>query len=92
MRLRGKLSLSNETQLSFNYKLNKVDKVYAIPYDQVADLEYGQKAGRRVGAAIATTILISPAGLMLLFSKSGSITSPSVIATLTEKNRLLSSN
>ncbi|HWG38139.1 MAG TPA: hypothetical protein VN690_10515 [Terriglobales bacterium] len=27
----------------------------SIPYDQVDDLEYGQKAGRRVGLAIAVT-------------------------------------
>lgn len=65
----GILNLDDEKELKFNYKLNKVDKTYAIPYDQIIDLEYGQKAGRRVGAAIATAILLSPVGLFLLFSK-----------------------
>jgi hypothetical protein len=39
-----------------------------IPYDAVTSIEYGQKAGRRLGAAIATTILVSPVGLALLLS------------------------
>jgi hypothetical protein len=43
--------------------------VLTIPYDQVLDLEYGQKAGRRVGAAIGTSILLGPIGLVTLFSK-----------------------
>lgn len=65
----GILSTDDETQLKFSYKLNKTDQVYAIPYKDIIDLEYGQKAGRRVGAALATAILISPVGLFLLFSK-----------------------
>ena len=40
-----------------------------IPYDKVIDLEYGQKAGRRAGAAVATTVLLGPIGLLALFSK-----------------------
>jgi hypothetical protein len=44
------------------------DKV-EIPYSQILDLEYGQKAGRRIGAAVATTILLGPIGLLTLFSK-----------------------
>jgi hypothetical protein len=32
-------------------------------------LEYGQEAGRRVGAAIGTTIPLGPIGLLSLFSK-----------------------
>ena len=39
-------------QLFFDY--NKKDQ-FAIPYDRVDSLEYGQKAGRRVGLAIAVT-------------------------------------
>jgi hypothetical protein len=31
-------------------------------------VEYGQKAGRRVGAAVATTVLLGPLGLLTLFS------------------------
>jgi hypothetical protein len=40
-----------------------------IPYAAMTDLEYGQKAGRRVGAAIGTTVLLGPIGLLTLFSK-----------------------
>jgi len=39
-----------------------------IPYNRVVDLEYGQKAGRRVGAAVGTAILLGPLGLLALFS------------------------
>jgi len=35
-----------------------------IPYDRIIDLEYGQKAGRRVGTAVATTVLFGPIGLV----------------------------
>jgi hypothetical protein len=41
----------------------------SIPYDHIIDLEYGQKAGRRVGAAVATTVLLGPIGLVALLSK-----------------------
>jgi hypothetical protein len=40
-----------------------------IPYKSIEDLEYGQKAGRRVGTAVATTVLLGPIGLLSLFSK-----------------------
>ena len=65
----GTLVTNDEKELKFEYKLNKESRVYSIPYEQFIDIEYGQKAGRRVGAAIATAILISPVGLFLLFSK-----------------------
>ncbi len=65
----GNLNTANEKELIFEYKLNKVNKTYSIPYNQIVDIEYGQKAGRRVGAAIATAVLLSPVGLFLLFSK-----------------------
>ena len=39
-----------------------------IPYSKVIDLEYGQKAGRRVGLAVGLA-LINPLGLVSLFSK-----------------------
>jgi hypothetical protein len=65
----GKLNTADENLLKFEYKLSKEDRTYAIPYKQIIDIEYGQKAGRRVGAAIATAILLSPVGLFLLFSK-----------------------
>ncbi|HEY9430368.1 MAG TPA: hypothetical protein VI260_02660 [Blastocatellia bacterium] len=65
----GTLDTSDEKDLKFEYTLNNEKKVYSIPYNQFIDIEYGQKAGRRVGAAIATAVLLSPAGLFLLFSK-----------------------
>lgn len=65
----GILNTTDEKELKFDYELNKAKKAYAIPYNQMIDIEYGQKAGRRVGAAVATALLISPVGLFLLFSK-----------------------
>jgi hypothetical protein len=67
--IEGYLDTADENDLKFEYSLNKRSKVYAIPYKQFIDIEYGQKAGRRVGASIATAILISPVGLFMLFSK-----------------------
>jgi hypothetical protein len=67
--IEGILNTSDEKELKFEYTLNKEKRTYSIPYDQFIDIEYGQKAGRRVGAAVATAILISPIGLFLLFSK-----------------------
>jgi hypothetical protein len=54
----GPISTSDEKVLVFSYKDGKLE----IPYDQVNDLEYGQKAGRRLGLAL----VISP---WLLLSK-----------------------
>ena len=66
----GRLDTRNDTMMIFVAS----DKPYvgekiAIPYANVLDLEYGQKAGRRVGAAAATTVLLGPIGLLTLFSK-----------------------
>ena len=49
----GQSSAKDEKNFLFEYKGGKL----AIPYDRVDDLEYGQKAGRRVGVAIAVTPL-----------------------------------
>jgi hypothetical protein len=65
----GYLDTGSENDLRFEYSLDKKSKVYSIPYKQFIDIEYGQKAGRRVGASIATAVLISPVGLFMLFSK-----------------------
>jgi hypothetical protein len=54
----GTSSAKDDKHFVFEYKGGKLE----IPYEQVNDLEYGQKAGRRVGLAIA----ISP---WLLLSK-----------------------
>jgi len=54
----GRLDTSQETVAKFVWKKGEV----LIPYDKITSIEYGQKAGRRVGMAIA----ISP---IALFSK-----------------------
>lgn len=54
----GKCSTDDEKIFVFEAKGTKI----AIPYDRINDLEYGQKAGRRVGLALT----ISP---WLLLSK-----------------------
>ena len=54
----GETSMKDEKVYTFTYKGGNL----TIPYDQVDSLEYGQKAGRRVGLAIA----VSP---FLLLSK-----------------------
>jgi hypothetical protein len=41
----------------------------SIPYDKIESLEYGQKVGRRLGAATAGALIVSPLFLFLLFSK-----------------------
>lgn len=54
----GKSSIADENAFVFEYKKEKLN----IPYSKINGLEYGQKAGRRVGMAI----LVSP---IALFSK-----------------------
>ncbi|NLV30305.1 MAG: hypothetical protein GXY47_04040 [Acidobacteria bacterium] len=65
----GYLDTADEEVLKFEYVINGGRRIYQIPYRHFVDIEYGQKAGRRVGASIATAILISPVGLFMLFSK-----------------------
>lgn len=55
----GPLITNDETALKFS---TKKDGSFEIPYASIESLEYGQKAGRRIGVAIA----ISP---LALFSK-----------------------
>lgn len=52
----GRISISDEKQLLFAQKKSTL----LIPYDRINGLEYGQKAGRRVGVAI----MISPIALL----------------------------
>ena len=47
----GKSSAKDEKVFEFDYKKGKL----TIPYDRINDLEYGQKAGRRVGLAIVVS-------------------------------------
>jgi len=49
----GHSSERDEKNFSFTYKGGSL----TIPYEQINDLEYGQKAGRRLGLAIAVTPL-----------------------------------
>ena len=64
--VKGHLISSDEKSLIFKYGK---DQTVSIPYANFVDMEYGQKSGRRVGAAVATTILLGPVGLLTLFSK-----------------------
>jgi hypothetical protein len=57
----GLLDTTTESQLVFTPERGKGPSIM-IPYTSITELEYGQKAGRRVGAAI----LVNP---LLLFSK-----------------------
>ena len=66
--VKGRLVVTDETNLQFFYGKNK-SEVASIPYSSFIDMEYGQKSGRRVGAAVATTILLGPIGLLALLSK-----------------------
>ena len=54
----GKVSATNPSVFTFTSKQGSV----SIPFDHVNDLEYGQKAGRRLGLAI----VVNP---LLFFSK-----------------------
>jgi hypothetical protein len=54
----GTASTKNESLFVFNHSGGKLE----VPYERINDLEYGQKAGRRLGVAIAVT-------WMALFSK-----------------------
>ena len=47
----GTMSTKDEKQLVFQFK----GQEFTIPYDRINSLEYGQKAGRRLGLAIAVT-------------------------------------
>ena len=66
----GRLDLtSTETLVLKPEKRPYVGIALEIPWKSIEDVEYGQKAGRRVGTAIATTALLGPIGLVSLFSK-----------------------
>jgi hypothetical protein len=66
----GLLDTTNANQLVFTATDKPFKgKTFSIPYNRIVDLEYGQKAGRRVGTAVATTVLFGPIGLLSLLSK-----------------------
>lgn len=63
----GQIDTGNNDELTFIPKSNH--SPFSIPYAKVIDLEYGQKAGRRVGASTAGFVLLGPVGLVGLLSK-----------------------
>jgi hypothetical protein len=66
----GKLDTTNDHALVLTAESKPFKgQALTIPYKDIIDIEYGQKAGRRVGAAVATTVLLGPIGLLSLFSK-----------------------
>jgi hypothetical protein len=66
----GRLDAADESVLAFNATDRPfAGHVLSIPYAGVTDIEYGQKAGRRVGAAIGYSFLLGPVGLLTLLSK-----------------------
>ncbi len=48
----GTLDTDNEKALIFNSPKGR----FEIPYDKVTSIEYGQKAGRRLGVALVVTV------------------------------------
>jgi len=74
----GTISIYTEKQVDGKWDLEDEFLVFTpkkkelaplkIAYARIDSLEYGQKVGRRLGAAIGMS-LISPIGLLLLFSK-----------------------
>jgi hypothetical protein len=68
--IEGLIDTTKADQLVFTATDKKfAGKTFNIPYNKIIDLEYGQKAGRRVGTAVATTVLLGPIGLVSLLSK-----------------------
>jgi hypothetical protein len=67
--VKGTIRTSSDEALTFEAVAPEPAGAVTIPYTRVVGVEYGQKAGRRVGAAIGYTILAGPAGLLALLSK-----------------------
>jgi len=60
----GRLDTSGDSMLVFTWDKGK----WEAPFKGITSIEYGQKAGRRVGAAVALSV-VTLAGALLLFSK-----------------------
>jgi hypothetical protein len=66
----GQLDLTGTNDLVLRPEKRPYAGIFLIiPYKQIEDLEYGQKAGRRVGAAVGAAVLLGPIGLLALLSK-----------------------
>jgi len=61
----SRLDLSGPEELVFATK----QFTLKVPYNKLQSIEYGQKAGRRVGAAVGTAVALGPVGLVMLASK-----------------------
>jgi len=67
--IEGELNTQLETALVLSPKAKSLrGNNLNIPFDKVIDLEYGQKAGRRVGLALGLAV-VNPIALGALFSK-----------------------
>lgn len=54
---------------SFTFGADKKGPKVVIPYEKITSIEYGQKAGRRIGAAVGLAVLAGPIGFLALMSK-----------------------
>ncbi len=54
-RTQGISSTSDEKVFVFTYKDGDKEGKLTVPYDRINDLEYGQKAGRRIGLAVTVS-------------------------------------
>jgi hypothetical protein len=50
-------------------KFSLVGDRFVFPYDRIQTIEYGQKAGRRIGATAGLVMLAGPLGFLALMSK-----------------------
>jgi len=66
----GRISTSAGNQLLFTAdKKPFAGQRLHIEYNQIQDLEFGQKTGRRAGLAVGASVLFGPVGLVSLASK-----------------------
>jgi hypothetical protein len=66
-RINGTFETSDQRALIFNGV--EAAQAIRIPYSKITDIEYGQKAGRRIGPTIGITAVAGPVGLLTLMSK-----------------------
>jgi hypothetical protein len=69
-RVKGRIDISGADQLVFTTDdvLNAAHPL-RIDYQAIQDLEFGQKAGRRLAISTGATVLLGPIGLLSLLSK-----------------------
>ncbi len=62
----GTIDLDDPKVVKFSFKKTEIK---TIPFEKIKSLEYGLKAGRRVGAAIGVGVITLGIGAILLLSK-----------------------